>query len=235
MRNHKQTHDTMRRIHYILILLVLYLIQSGCFLKSVHPLVEQENAILYPGLEGIWETDDQRWTFINDISNFPNLEEYFLGADVEIDDEEEGLDIGNAYLILFEHLEDQKADTALFIGAVTELNEAYFLDLYVFAKSISYVNDTEPTFVDNHFFPVHTFSKIAIEDEELSIRMFKSSFIRDLISANRVRINHEKADDTILITASTEELRKFVEKYAHEEEAFEGATKFTFKGFSHDE
>lgn len=49
-----------------------------------------------------------------------------------------------------------------------------------------------------------------------------------------MRIKHEETDDTILITASTNELRKFVEKYAHEEEAFEGATELTFKGFSHD-
>lgn len=234
MRNHYQTNYNMRRIHYFLLLIILYLVQSGCFLKSVHPLVEEENAILYPGLEGIWETDDQRWTFINDISKFPNLEEFFLATDAEID-EDDALDIGNAYMILFEYLEDQKADTAIFIGAVTELNEAYFLDLYVFAKSLSKIEDSEPTFVDNHFFPVHTFSKIEIADQVLSIEMFKSSFIRELISANRVRIKHEKADDTILITASTDELRKFVEKYAHEEEAFEGATEFTFKGFSHDQ
>ncbi len=233
MRNHYQTKYKMRRIHYFLLLIILYLVQSGCFLKSVHPLVDQDDAILYAGLEGIWETDDQRWTFINDISNFPELGDFFLATDAEIEVDE--LDIGNAYLILFEYLEDQKADTAIFIGAVTELNEAYFLDLYVFAKSLTKIEDSKPTFVDNHFFPVHTFSKIKIADQVLSIEMFKSSFIRELISANRVRIKHEKADDTILITASTDELRKFVAKYAHEEEAFEGATEFRFKGFCHDQ
>lgn len=225
----------MRRLSTIFFLSICSLIQSGCFLKSVHPLVEQDQAILYSGLEGIWETEDQRWTFINDISNFPKLEEYFLGGDLGFEaDEGEGLGMGNTYLILFENLDNPSADTALFVGAVTELNDAYFLDLYVFAKSITYIEESETSFVDDHFFPVHTFSKITIEEQELSIQMFKSSFIRDLISANRVRIKHEKTDDTILITASTEELRKFVEKYAHEEEAFEGATTFTFKGFSHD-
>ena len=225
----------MKRILYILVLVIIYLLQTGCFLKSVHPLVEEENAILYEGLEGIWETDDQRWTFINDISNFPNLESYFLDGDMGFEaDEDEGLGMGNLYLILFENLQELSADTALFVGAVTELNEAYFLDLYVLAKSISELEESESNFVDSHFFPVHTFSKIAVEDDELSIKMFKSSFIRDLISANRVRIKHEETDDTILITASTNELRKFVEKYAHEEEAFEGATELSFKGFSHD-
>jgi len=224
----------MKRFRLLLILIILYLIQTGCFLKSVHPLVDEESATLVEGLEGIWETDDQRWTFINNVSNFPNLSEY-LGGDVEAVDaedlEEEEIIAENAYMIFFENLQDTSPDTAIFIGAVTELNDAYFLDLFVFAKSISELDVIESNFVENHFFPVHTFSKIKVEEDLLSIEFFRTSFIEDLIRSNRIRIKHEKADGTILITASTNELQKFVEKYAHEEDAFEDPMEFTFKGF----
>jgi len=223
----------MKRIQLILLILIIYLFQSGCFLKSVHPLVVEENAILIEGIEGIWETDDQRWTFINDVTKFPNLVAY-LGEDIEMDStDSEDLGLGNVYLILYENLENQSADTALFIGAATELNDAVFLDLTVFAKSISELEESESSFVDNHFLAVHTFSKITLKDNQLDIEIFKSSFISDLISSNRIRIKHEKTDDTILITASTHELRKFVEKYAHEEDAFEDALEFSFKGFEY--
>ena len=73
-----------------------------------------------------------------------------------------------------------------------------------------------------------------IHDNQLDIEFFKSSFISDLISSNRIRIKHEKTDDSILITASTSELKKFVEKYAHETEAFEKPLELNFKGFVHE-
>ena len=220
----------MKRIRIILILVLIYLIQTGCFLKSVHPLVDEENAILIEGLEGIWETEDQRWTFLNDATKFPNLSQY-LGDDIEVDTEdEEDLGLGNVYLILFENLQDQSADTAMFTGLVTELNGAYFL---VLAKSVSELDESESNFVDSHFYPVHTFSKITLNEAQLDIEFFQSSFISDLISSNRIRIKHEDTDDSILITASTNELRKFVEKYAHEEDAFEDAMEFTFIGFEY--
>lgn len=223
----------MKRIRLILILVILYLIQTGCFLKSVHPLVEEENAILVEGLEGIWETDDQRWTFINDASKFNNLGQY-LGENIEVDtDEDEDLGLGDVYLILFENLEENSADTSIFMGMVTELNDAYFLDLSVVAESISALEESESNFVDSHFFPVHTFSKITLNDTRLDIELFQSSFIKELISSNRIRIKHEETDDTILITASTRELRKFVEKYAHEEDAYEDALEFEFRGFEY--
>lgn len=221
----------MKRLLLFFTLLFLLIIQTGCFLKSVHPLVEEENAVLVEGLEGIWESDDQRWTFVNDASKFPNLAAY-LGEDLEIElVDEEDLGLGKVYLIFFENLEDQSADTAMFVGMVTELNDAHFLDLSVFARSLSEADESESNFIEHHFFPVHTFSKISLKENELDIEFFQSSFISDLISSNRVRIKHEKTDDSILITASTRELRKFVEKYAHEEDAFEAPMEFIFKGF----
>lgn len=223
----------MKRIRLLLILIIIYLVQTGCFLKSVHPLVDEENAILVEGLEGIWETEDQRWTFVNDITRFPNLAEYMgQGIDIESEDEED-LGLGKVYLIFFENLQDLSADTSIFMGMVTELNGAYFLDLSVFAKSIAELDESESSFVDNHFFPVHTFSKITLEEGRLDIELFQSSFISDLISSNRIRIKHEDTDDSILITASTSELRKFVEKYAHDEEAYEDAMEFNFKGYEY--
>ena len=223
----------MKRLRLFLILIFIYLIQAGCFLKSVHPLVSEEDAILIEGLEGIWENEDQRWTFVHDPRKFPNLSEY-IGEDADVATDEEDLDIGNIYMIFYENRQDLSNDIAIFMGAVTELNEAYFLDLSVFARTIQELDESETRFVDTHFFPIHTFSKISVEEQQLDIEFFQSSFISDLISSNRIRIKHEDTDDSILITASTDELRKFVEKYAHDEDAYEDAMEFSFKGFEYE-
>ena len=47
-------------------LAILMIGLSGCFLKSVHPLITAEKAILVEELDGVYETDDQRWTFASD-------------------------------------------------------------------------------------------------------------------------------------------------------------------------
>lgn len=217
----------MKTIRFILIIFFGATFFSGCFLKSVHPLVSEENAILIDNLEGIWESEDQRWTFINDFTKFP---EVMRAIDAEPDEDDSELQ--NAYFILFENLQDVNPDTAIFIGAATELNGSHFLDLYVFARSLEEIEQSESTFVDNHFFKVHTFSKISIDEDQLFIELFASSFIKELVSANRIRIKHEQTDDGTLITASTEELRKFVSKYADEEEAYEDKLSLTYRGYS---
>lgn len=246
----------MKRVPLFLLLCLLCMIQNGCFLKSVHPLVSDEEAILVEGLEGIWESEDHRWTFINDFEKFPNLHEY-IGEKTTVDFE------GDMYMILIQDLTDTIATAIneMYVGKIINLNNAFFLDISVFLTSIDpikipssinlygefhefSVNSIKITsdsgtikngeFIDNHFFPVHTFSKISIHDNQLDIEFFKSSFISDLISSNRIRIKHEKTDDSILITASTSELKKFVEKYAHETEAFEKPLELSFKGFVHE-
>jgi hypothetical protein len=76
---------------------------------------------------------------------------------------------------------------------------------------------------------VNTFSKINVTNEDLSIEFFKSSWIKEQIQNNRIRIKHEAVNDAIfesteiLITASTRELQQFVEKYGTEEKAFDDA------------
>ncbi len=225
----------MKRVPLFLLLCLLCMIQNGCFLKSVHPLVSEEEAILVEGLEGIWESEDHRWTFINDFEKFPHLNKYLrerAELDIELEEEEEeNSGLMNRFAILFENLEDSSSNVVLFVGLVTELDNSYFLDLSLLEAGMML---NLSSFIDNHFFPVHTFSKISIHDNQLDIEFFKSSFISDLISSNRVRIKHEKTDDSILITASTSELKKFVEKYAHETEAFEKPLELSFKGFVHE-
>ncbi len=201
-------------IRHTSFILVLILLISGCYLKSVHPLVPTNQAVLLTGLEGRWETESQRWTFINDPRNVPNLDLSAFDIDDFTVDEEEGI-TEKLYLVLYEDLENESIDSSIFIGAVGEFNGAYFLDLSVF--------DIAPSsnLKQSHYFPVHTFSKLHVVDDSLNIEFFKDSWIEELIENNRIRITHEKENGEILVTASTSELQKFVTKYAHDKRAFD--------------
>lgn len=196
------------------VLTILFLsLFTGCFLQSVHPLVKPENSQFVEGVIGTWEDEDQRWIFarpenvpetLNQIDGFEDINE-------EIDDEvKEEMEFG--YLVVHE----DKGDNTLsvFIGHFIELNEQLYFDLFP-------LDTWANGLLENHYFPVHTFSKIELQNGEMNISLFKSSWIREQIEDNRVRIKHEKTEEGVLITASTNELQHFVERYGETDEAFE--------------
>ena len=75
----------------------------------------------------------------------------------------------------------------------------------------------------------HSFAKLTFEDDNLSLEMFDGDFIEDLIKNRRVRLRHEKIGDgsNIVLTASTKELRSFIEKYGDQPELFDNPQEFT--------
>jgi hypothetical protein len=70
-----------------------------------------------------------------------------------------------------------------------------------------------------------------ITKDEVLIKWFNEEWLRTLFDQNRIKIAHEAildeipkdADDkTYILTASTEELQKFLIKYGNEDAAFDG-------------
>lgn len=207
--------------------IVATLLLSGCFLKSVHPLVTTNSAIVVDELEGVWETEDQRWTFIRNPRQTPELAvsgSNFIGQiALETDSSSTVFEDENLYLIIFENKQDLKADTTLFIGYIGEFAGNTFLDLSLLEPNLG-----ENSFKSSHLFGVHTFSRISVKENLVSLYFFKESWVRKLIMGNRIRIKHERisnsvtdSSDDILITASTKELQEFIIKYGHDSEPFD--------------
>lgn len=71
-----------------------------------------------------------------------------------------------------------------------------------------------------HLLPVHTFAKVVITKDELRLYSLNSDFIMHLPEQQKTSLKHEATKDSFILTASTEELQKFVIRYAGEEEAF---------------
>lgn len=205
-------------IKLIIITVGLSIFLSGCFLKSLHPLVSEKDAVTVNGITGVWEKDDQRWTFIKE-GEYEDLTMSGVqgNAEFSITMTDEGSDSTNtdhnSYLIIYEDLSEEQVDSSYFFGSFAMLNGDYYLDLYPF--DLGSLN-----FESSHYLPVHTFSKISLNEDSLVISLFKDSWIEEQITDNRVRIKHEKTEDTVLITASTEELQKFIIKYGNMPEAY---------------
>ena len=72
-----------------------------------------------------------------------------------------------------------------------------------------------------HLFNTHTLAKLDIDsDNEINIKWLSSKKLETLLDENKIKIKHEKVgfDETVLLTASSEELVKFIEKYMASED-----------------
>lgn len=206
----------VRSTSYLSCILILF---SGCFLQSLHPLITKEKAELIDGLEGRWETEDSRWTFFRDSKNIKNISLSGLNVSGDVKFSFDKGDVLSkddpAYFVVYEDLNKDIPDSVLLEARIGRISDTYYMDITV-SDIFRDVN-----FENYHLFPVHTFSKIKIEGDNLNIELFKSDWISDLIQENRVRIKHETIGENVLITASSKELNKFIEKYGNDEEAYE--------------
>ncbi|TKG93494.1 hypothetical protein EYV94_17260 [Puteibacter caeruleilacunae] len=76
-----------------------------------------------------------------------------------------------------------------------------------------------------HLLPVHTISRVEMRNDTLILQWLSSEFIEDMIKQNKIRIDHLRkadSDEDILLTASTEDLQKFILKYEDHPDAFTG-------------
>ncbi len=211
----------MKRIIQLFSLVLITALLNGCFLKSVHPLVKKENAIEVPGLEGTWEGEDQRWTFASTDRKFPAaIQEFRLDISFNPtgEDTSESSEEYYEYFVVYEELENGRADSSYFNAYFVELNGNLYMDLYPVD-----LEQFNLTLYSLHFVPVHTFARVNISGDSLNFTLFIDEWIQELIQDNRVRIKHEKLETEggILVTASTEELQKFITKYGKMDEAYE--------------
>ncbi len=109
--------------------------------------------------------------------------------------------------------EDGKAKEKYEVHLV-RIGSDIFMDLYPFESfHIEKVSE-------NHF-PVHTFMKIQVRENEFDMTMFDLEKLNKLFDSNLIRMRHENVDGTILITAQTKEIQKFLSKYSDDESVFD--------------
>jgi len=93
-----------------------------------------------------------------------------------------------------------------------KIKDQLFLDFY----PVDYEEGNLNKLVSYHLLKTHSLVKIDIaSDGILKLRWFDEDKISELIKSNRIKIKYEKVgiDETILLTASSDELQKFIAKY----------------------
>ncbi len=180
------------RFPSLLFIAALIMLASGCGVFSLHPLYHSEDLILVSGLTGIWKNENDENT-----------------------------------VILIDTLENNKysftivwhGDSMFFEMGLLKLNNQFFIDLFPDDRGTT-CQSNDPLF--SNYIPVHTFMKMDISENGFVLTEFDNDRLRTLFKQNRIRLAHEQLEgsDDIVITARTNDLQKFISRYAHDEKAF---------------
>lgn len=173
----------------------------GC-VPSLHKLYTADVEVFEESLLGAWTSGDNLWEF------------------QRVD--QPGNDQTEAKLYYALQITDNNGTPAKFEAHLVRLDEMLFLDIYP--------KDAPP--VDNdwykmHMLAVHTFMRVELKDEALSIAVMNPDAMNKLVEKDPDVIKHEIVkDDRMVLTASTAELQQFLKDYADHDEIFGEAEDF---------
>lgn len=165
-------------------------------IPSIYPLYTEDTVVFEKMLIGKWTEDNSdTWVFEQGQNNlFERNKE-------------------KSYRLTYQ---DEK-DKLIFEAHLVKLDKYYFFDFYLLTDE----NDTPDMQAIAPLVPTHGFAKVEFTNNEMKLLFFNYEWLEKLIKQKRIRIKHETLKGgTVLLTAPTEELQKFVVKYAEEKDAY---------------
>ena len=105
---------------------------------------------------------------------------------------------------------------------ITKIGRDYYLDF----EPLKREGFQEQNLFSQNFITGHSFAKLErISGDQVKVKPFNSEYIAQLIKERRVRLKHEVLKildkEKIVITASTHELRAFINKFGDREELYQ--------------
>ncbi|MFK7832717.1 MAG: hypothetical protein AB8B52_05535 [Winogradskyella sp.] len=190
-----------------IILILAVLLFSSCIVKSLQPFYTKDSLSFNEKLLGNW-VDQKKgvWTIESMRAKF---EEDRNPSEVRSKED----------LIAFEAYKDgyyvtyiKNEKQAGFIAMPFKIDQHYFMDFI----PLEIEDDEINSLAAEHLLKTHSVSKLDMtSDEELSLSWLSEERLKDLFEGEKIRIKHEKIgpEDTLLLTASSEELYAFLTKY----------------------
>lgn len=194
----------MKMRNIILIGIVVIAI-SGCFVKSLHPFYKESDVEFKNELLGTWlDEDSATWR----INPYVFTKGFMVGDSTD-----------NSYLV---EMFDDSTNRSTFNVHLFRLEDKLYVDFDPIR------GDRYDEMIDIHMIPAHTIARIDfISEEEVVIAWFNEDWLKGLFEENRVKIDHEvirTAEENFtkeyVLTASTDDLQKFIIKYGDIEDDY---------------
>lgn len=186
----------------ILLIGILSILLSSCLVKSLHPFYTENDVVFKPELTGTFlDADSATWI----IKKYIYSKGFMKGDTTD-----------NSYVV---EMYEDTAHVSKFNVHLFELDGVSYLDFAPIRE------DREEVMLELHLIPTHSLARLdLISDDEMVVSWFDEDWLEKLFEENRVKIAHEVIHTTdqlnsteYVLTASTEELQKFIIKYGNTE------------------
>jgi hypothetical protein len=117
---------------------------------------------------------------------------------------------------------DKQGKPGQFEARLVKLGDKYFLDLF----------PEDPQQVENayykfHLLRVHTFLKVSLNGSAMRLAGMDPGWLNRQLNADPAIVRHATVNEMIVLTASSEELQKFVRLHADDKDGLRGAGRGT--------
>lgn len=198
------------------ILLILSLFFSlaflGSCLKTLYPIFHKKDAIFNESLLGYWKCADKA----KNIS-FVEFRKIPVDRKTELPPSIREISDKGYFVSQIDSIGKIKGQDFVFLA---KIGKNHFLDYY--PAEGSFQKNVNKSYRE-HYVKLHTNYRVDFKDNNhFEIRMFDQSFLEKLLSDNKINIQYEEVNGKKLITASTDDLQKFIIKYSDNPDAYGG-------------
>ncbi|MCK0158606.1 hypothetical protein MWU65_15555 [Cellulophaga sp. F20128] len=191
------------KIKNIIIALCILLFNS-CVLKSLHPFYIASAVFYEASFIGNWEDAKQgKWEVTSLKEEFKKDKEPKFEYDKKIYEQYK-----DGYFI--KYTENEKE--ASFIGVPFKINNELFINF----NMVDYNSEDLNSLAKSNIIETHTVAKLDIlENGNMSLKWLDEDRLTELFEKKQIQLKHEKVgiNETLVLTASSKELFKFLKKY----------------------
>lgn len=236
---HQKTSIAMKKIIYYGLPLALLLLQSAC-ITSLQPLVTADNIVVDKRVAGNWQYNNDIITVekMNESYIYNELTKMKIGgndnaphAPLQGKEKEDSIFYAKAWCVSFK----KNGVDYYMSAAITRINDGLYMELLPIVVSDPQQPEGSGYEFNYDYLPTFTVAKVIINNNEsISLKFLNGKYIKEQVIANRLKISHQKDNifDSFLVTASTDELRQFLQKYGNDDRLYsnENSVTLTKKG-----
>lgn len=187
--------------------LIILVTLGGCLVKSLHPFYKESDVEFRQALLGTWtDSEGNTWEFTQ--ATEPTS---FMGEPK----------LKDAYRVILTDSDSIEQDS-YFVVTLFQLKSLYFLNFEPMREE-----NIGDSFGAMHFVPGHSVARIHFfGDRNVLFHWYDEDWLNTLFEENRVKISHEiiqpagYSEKSYILTASTDELQKFLIKFGPEADIF---------------
>ena len=120
------------------------------------------------------------------------------------------------YALVVKERDGEQLNSGEFVAHLMRLGGWWFIDFFPKEKR------GESVFSRAHFLRGHSLARLALGQDTMQVAFLDASWLRARIEEKSIDVQHERADETLLLTGTTEELQELAFLYANDDKAFAG-------------